>query len=113
MTQRNSLNSPFCVVFNTCPDKETAVRVANTVVQEKLAACVNIIPGITSIYPWEGNIETGEEVLLFIKTRSALYPELENRLRELHPYELPEIINVSISSGLEAYLGWITDSVKH
>ena len=105
--------SPFCVVINTCPDKETARNVATILVKEKWAACVNILPGITSVYPWKDKIETGEEVLLLIKSRNALYPQLEARLREIHPYELPEIINVSISGGLEAYLGWITDSVRN
>ena len=113
MTHRDTLDSSFCVVFNTCPDKATAMRVANTLVEEKWAACVNIVPGMTSVYPWEGKITCAEEVLLLIKTQTALYDEMESRLREIHPYELPEIINVSISGGLDAYLGWIADSVRN
>lgn len=105
--------SPFCMVINTCPDKQTALQIANRLVQEKLAACVNILPGVTSVFSWKQHIETSEEVLLLIKTRTDRYSALETRLREIHPYELPEIIAVSLSDGLEAYLGWITETVTN
>ena len=110
---QTTTTTPFCLVVNTCPDQKTAIKVANALVHEKLAACVNILPGITSVYPWKGSIETSEEVLLLIKTRNDRYAALETRLRELHPYELPELITVSLSGGLNAYLGWITDSVTY
>jgi len=84
--------------------------IANTLIDEGLAACVNIIPGLTSIYKWEGERQTGTEVLLLIKTRSELYSQVESRIAALHSYELPEIISVPIESGLTAYLDWIDNS---
>lgn len=95
------------IVLNTCPDHETAEKIANTLVDEGLAACINIVPGITSIYQWNGQREQGSEVLLLIKTRQDRYQALETRITALHPYELPEIISVSLEGGLPAYLQWI------
>ncbi len=95
------------LVFCTCPDQSTAEELANHLIDESLAACVNIVPGITSVYQWEGKRETGTELLLLIKTREETYAALEKRIIELHPYELPEIISVSLNNGLPAYLNWI------
>ena len=97
------------VVFCTCPDQETGVAIANTLVNDGLAACINIIPGLTSIYRWKGELQTGTEVLLMIKTPEALYAQVEAALQELHPYELPEIIAVPIEAGFTPYLDWIDD----
>jgi len=97
----------YQIILNTCPDHEQAMQMANVLIDEGLAACVNIVPGLTSVYKWQGNKETGTEVLLLIKTRRERYAELESRLASLHPYELPEIISVPIENGLQRYLDWI------
>ena len=98
------------IILCTCPDRTTAERIAETVVSERLAACVNIAPGLTSIYRWEGQIQREAELLLLIKTRQAVYPQLEARIRELHPYQVPELIALPIQTGSAAYLNWITDN---
>lgn len=103
------MDSQSLVVYCTCPDLATAERIAETLVDERLAACVNIIPGLTSIYRWQGQIQRDAELLLIIKTRNMLYPLLEARIRELHPYAVPEIIALPIQSGSAAYLNWIVD----
>ena len=95
------------LVYCTCPDHDSALRIAQALVDRQLAACVNLVPGLTSVYRWQGQRETAQEVLLLIKTRQAVYPELEAALLALHPYELPEIIAVPIEAGLPAYLSWI------
>ncbi len=95
------------LVYCTCPDHDTALRIAQVLVDRQLAACVNLLPGLTSVYRWQGQRQTALEVLLLIKTRRVVYPELEAALLGLHPYELPEIIAVPIEAGLPAYLSWI------
>lgn len=102
------MRTEYCLVLCTCPEGEAAAELAHRLVEERLAACVNILPGLTSVYPWQGAIETGRENLLLIKTEKAAYPLLETRLRALHPYELPEIIAVPIERGLPEYLQWIS-----
>lgn len=105
------MNKPAAwIVFCTCPDHDTAIAIANRLIDEALAACVNILPGLTSIYHWRGQRQTGSEELLMIKTQATRYAELEQRLRALHPYELPEIIAVSIEAGLPGYLAWVDES---
>lgn len=106
------MNTNRLIVFCTCPDRETALRLAETLVDRELAACANVVPGLTSVYRWQGRRETAEESLLLIKTRADAYPELEEAIRALHPYELPEIIAVPIEQGLAAYLAWIDDGVR-
>ena len=101
------MESQALVVYCTCPDQVVAERIAEAVVDERLAACVNLIPGLTSIYRWEGQMQHDVELLLIIKTRSAVYPQLEARLRELHPYQVPGIIALPIQAGSAAYLNWI------
>ena len=98
------------IILCTCPDQTTAERIAEAVVSERLAACVNIAPGLTSIYRWEGQIQRETELLLLIKTRQAVYPQLEARIRELHPYQVPEIIALPIQTGSATYLNWIADN---
>ena len=95
----------LCLI--TAPDREVADRIARTLVDERLAACVNILPGITSVYRWEGAVETGEEVLLMAKTMRARLDALTVRVKQLHPYDVPEVIAVGIQGGLLAYLDWI------
>ena len=104
------MNPSPLLVLCTCPDRTAAERIAETVVGERLAACVNIVPGLTSIYRWEGQIQRDAEWLLLIKTRQAVYPPLEARIRELHPYQVPEVIALPIQVGAAAYLDWIAAS---
>jgi periplasmic divalent cation tolerance protein len=108
----HNMNDELQVVLCTAPDADTAQTLATALVTEKLAACVNIIPGITSIYRWKGAIEQDAEQLLLIKTAAAGFQQLSARIRELHPYELPEIISVPIATGQQDYIQWITDSLK-
>lgn len=97
------------VVLCTTPDRETADRIARVLVEEKLAACVNIVPGLTSVYEWKGRIETDAELLLVIKTRTGRSEELEARVRGLHPDEVPEIIELPVTGGSKPYLDWMIE----
>jgi len=99
------------LVLTTFPDPETARRIARILVEEKLAACANLLPRVESIYRWQGAIETASEVLALIKTTTWKYQLLEARIRALHPYELPEIISLRIDAGQADYLRWIEQSV--
>jgi periplasmic divalent cation tolerance protein len=99
-------NTPL-LVLTTCPGSITAKKIANELVQEKLAACVQVIPGIQSFFRWVGKVDHSEEILLIIKTTSDRYSQLEGRIIALHPYELPEIVTLPINGGLEGYLKWI------
>ncbi|HEX7369763.1 MAG TPA: divalent-cation tolerance protein CutA [Rhodanobacteraceae bacterium] len=93
--------------LSTCPDAETATRIARVLVEERLAACVNRIPGIHSTYRWQGEIRDDAEILLLIKTTRERFDGLRARLAELHPYDVPELIALDIGDGLPAYLDWI------
>jgi periplasmic divalent cation tolerance protein len=100
------------IVLCTVPDEASARQIASTLVAERLSACVNIVPGISSVYRWEGAIENAAELLLIIKTTAAVYMQLQERIRSLHPYELPEVIAVALDQGLPEYLAWIKTSVE-
>ena len=100
------------IVFCTVPDMDCGQRIAGHLVEYRLAACVNLIPEIKSVYRWKGEICTDSESLLMIKSRSADYKDLENAIRRLHPYELPEIIAVPLTNGLPGYLDWVR-SIKN
>ena len=102
------MSSDFELILCTCPDKNTAKQLAHLLVSKKLAACVNILPGITSVYSWEGKIESEQEHLLMIKSSKASYSSIEMTLFKHHPYELPEIIALPIERGLPEYLDWIS-----
>ncbi|NJD08555.1 MAG: divalent-cation tolerance protein CutA [Methylococcaceae bacterium] len=106
------MSSPYCLVFSTCPEAETANRLAHLLVEQRLAACVNLLPGITSCYRWQGAVETASEVLLMAKTATHRYGEVERAIRQHHPYELPEIVMVPIGHGLPPYLQWIAQCVE-
>ena len=105
-------NTKAILVLCTFPETESVKSVAETLVNEKLAACVNVIPGVQSIFRWQDKIDNANENILIIKTKDSLYDELEVRIKELHPYELPEIISVPIDKGLNKYLDWISESTK-
>lgn len=96
------------LVLSTCPGTISAKKIAQDLVTEKLAACVNIIPGIQSYFSWVGKVDSANECMLVIKTTLDVYSLLEKRIKKLHPHELPEIIAVPIETGLSGYLDWIT-----
>ena len=98
------------VVFCTFPDVGQARVIAAELVERRLAACVNLLPGVESIYRWEGKVERAGEVLAVIKT--TRYPEVEAALKELHPYEVPEILALPVAAGLAAYLKWLGESCQ-
>jgi periplasmic divalent cation tolerance protein len=102
----------FLVVLVTVPDGDTAARVGRTLVEEQLAACVNIVPGLRSIYVYEGKLCDDAEVLCLIKTRAALYPRLRDRVTALHPYQVPEIIALPLAAGNAAYLAWLAEGTR-
>ncbi len=100
------------LVLSTFPDAPTARRIAAALVEEKLAACVNLLPAVESIYRWKDAIETSTEVLALIKSTTWKYQLLEARILELHPYEVPEIISLRVDAGHLDYLRWIDQSVQ-
>ncbi len=101
--------NPFALCVVTIDDIEKAATIAHSLVEEKLVACVNIIPNIRSIYRWKGRIYDEREFIMIAKTRTSLYTRFEQRVRELHHYETPEIIMLNIENGLPEYLKWIHD----
>lgn len=100
------------VTLTTCADVRQARRIARALVGEKLAACVNVVAGVSSIYRWKGRVEEGREVLLVVKSTSARGRRLEARIRELHSYEVPEVVTLRIAAGSAPYLRWIRESVR-
>ncbi|MHB8254112.1 MAG: divalent-cation tolerance protein CutA [Acidiferrobacter sp.] len=96
------------MVFSSCPEAQAAL-IATTLVEEKLAACVNMVAGVRSVYHWRGQVDTATETLLIIKVATHQYEKLEQRLRALHPYELPEIVAVPVARGYPPYLDWLQD----
>ena len=98
------------LALSTFPDRETAQRISNQLVTEKFAACANMLPAIESVYRWKEKIETGSETLVFFKLSEDRQSAFQEKLRSLHPYEVPEIIFVPISHGLPEYLRWVADS---
>jgi periplasmic divalent cation tolerance protein len=100
------------LVLTTCGSLEEARSIAHTLVERQLAACVNIVPQIESVYRWQGEIETATEWLLVIKTTADTFAPVRDALSKLHSYELPECIEIAIEDGSPAYLTWIGDSVR-
>jgi len=100
------------LVLTNLADMASAQALARALVERRLAACVNVLPAVQSIYRWNGAVEEAAEVTLLIKTTAARYAELEQAIRALHPYELPEVIAVPVSAGLPAYLGWIAQETR-
>ena len=104
--------SDVLLVVTNLPDRASAERVAEALVIQRVAACVNVLAECVSIYRWEGKLEHANEVPLLIKTTRAAYPELEDALRKLHPYELPEIIALPVGAGLPEYLNWVVQETQ-
>lgn len=103
---------PACIAFSTCPDPDSARTIARALVQERLAACVQMLPGMTSVYRWEGAVQEEGEILLLIKTRGERIAALRQRLPELHPYSVPQLTVVEVSDGLPAYLDWLVAETR-
>ncbi|MCW5597541.1 divalent-cation tolerance protein CutA [Nitrosomonas sp.] len=100
------------LIITNFPDKASALKVAQQLIEDRLAACVNILAESTSVYRWQAKIETANEIPLIIKTVAENYEWVEKVVKSLHPYELPEIIAVPVKMGLPAYLQWVTDEVS-
>ena len=104
------MGEKILLALSTFPDRETAQRIANQLVAEKFAACANILPPIESVYRWKGKIEQGDEVLVFFKLSEDRQSAFQDKLRSLHPYDVPEIIFLPVTAGLPEYLRWIAES---
>lgn len=100
------------VLFNTCDSPEEATRIAHQLVEQRLAACVNIVPGVRSVYRWKGQVEETSELLLIIKSSRELLPKLRAELQRMHSYEVPELVALSIVDGSPAYLEWMDGELK-
>jgi len=100
---------PVLLVLSNLPDREHALKLAAVLVEERLAACVNVLSDCTSLYRWQGVLETATEVPVLIKTRESLYARVEEAIRNIHPYAVPEVIAVRVDRGLPAYLQWVQE----
>lgn len=100
------------LALSTFPDRETAQRIANQLVDEKFAACANILPGIESIYRWKDKLESGNEILTFFKLSADRKSAFREKLKSLHPYDVPEIIFVPVTDGLPDYLRWVAENCR-
>ena len=111
MTQAIDTPADLVTVMTTCPDEDTAKQIALALVSEQLAACVQRVPGLHSTYFWQGKLQEEIEVLLLIKTLKDSVPAVAQRVRSLHPYEVPELLVITVSSGNDAYAEWVRNSV--
>ena len=100
------------LVFCTFPDADTAAAVTKTLVGEKLVACGTILPGVRSIYEWEGKMEDASEVLVLFKTAGPAYAKLEKRMLKLHPYDMPEIVALEAGAASKGYAAWVASAVN-
>jgi len=105
--ERVGRGSGAAVVLVTAPDRRAARRLARALVDERLVACANVLPGLRSIYRWKGKVRDDAEVLLLLKTRRALFPRLAARVKELHPYSSPEVLALPLAAGNRPYLAWL------
>jgi periplasmic divalent cation tolerance protein len=100
------------LVFTALPNSDKAADLARALVEERLAACANLIPAVRSIYRWEGKLQDENEVLVLLKTRAENVERLKARILELHPYEVPEVLAVPVESGYQAYLEWLSAQTR-
>jgi periplasmic divalent cation tolerance protein len=98
------------IILTTAGSQEEASKIAHALVERRLAACVNIVPRIESVYRWQGKVETATEWLLLIKTQAALYQRVRDAVKELHSYDLPECVMLDVTAGSQEYLDWITQN---
>ena len=101
------MTTEYMTVFITAPTEEEAAKISRTIVEERLAACVNIIRPVRSIYRWQGRLEDEQEVLMIVKTKKSLFERLQGRVKELHSYAVPEIIGLPVTEGSKEYLDWL------
>ena len=106
------IEKDILVLLSTCPDAATAERMARELVAASLVACVNIVPGMRSIYLWNGAVQADEEVLMILKTTAGRLAAVRERLVALHPYDLPEIVALPVVDGHHPYLQWVVDSTR-
>jgi periplasmic divalent cation tolerance protein len=106
------MTGDYLVLLTTMPDGESAARLARTLVDERLAACVNLLPPMRSIYRWQGAVQEDTEQQVVIKTTRARMGALRDRLHTLHPYQVPEFIVISVADATEAYGGWLSESTS-
>jgi periplasmic divalent cation tolerance protein len=104
------MDDKVLVALSTFPDAETARRISNELVAGSFAACANILPAVESIYRWKGNIENGTETLVFFKLSEDRRTAFQEKMRSLHPYEVPEVIFIPLAGGLPEYLRWVADN---
>lgn len=104
--------NPMCLVLTTAGSADEAKKIAHALVERRLAACVNIVPRIESVYRWKGKVESAEEWLLVIKTRAAAFDRLRDSISELHSYELPECVMLELAEGDKAYLDWLAKNTE-
>jgi periplasmic divalent cation tolerance protein len=102
----------FMLLISNFPDRVSAEEFARALLDARLAACVNLLAPCTSVYRWNENVETAEEIPVLIKTRANLYPAVERELRRLHPYEVPELLALPVQAGLPAYLEWLAAQTR-
>jgi periplasmic divalent cation tolerance protein len=102
----------FQIVLSTCADRDEAERIAHRLVEQQLAACVNILPGAQSVYRWQGKVESAAETMMVIKTSADLVAEVELTIASLHSYEVPEFLVLPVYGGSHAYLAWLRDSLR-
>jgi periplasmic divalent cation tolerance protein len=102
----------FQIILSTCANREQAEQIAQRLLELQFAACINILPGVQSIYRWEGGIESADEVLMLIKTRAALTHEVQSTIAALHSYEVPEFLVLPVAGGSESYLAWLETSLR-
>ena len=100
------------LVISTCAAEADAERLARALLDSRLAACVNVVPGVRSFYRWKGEIESEAEYLLIIKTSRDLFPALRTEIEKLHPYEVPELLALPVLAGAENYLGWLDANLR-
>jgi periplasmic divalent cation tolerance protein len=108
MVDRNSV----VVILVTAPDGQVAESLARVLVEERLVACVNVVPGLKSLYWWEGSVQSSDEVLMLAKARKGDVEAVAARVRELHPYEVPEVVATEVVAGLDSYLDWVNSETE-
>ena len=106
------MSQEILLALSTFPDVETARQISNELVTEKFAACANMLPGVESVYRWKDKVETGSETLVFFKVSEDRFASFQDKLRSLHPYEVPEIISMKIDNGLPEYLSWVVEMCR-